>query len=61
MRQTFRLLLTGSRTWDDTGVIEHALAVILARHSPGSATRSRRIQQTGSATAGPPGSSGTRR
>jgi hypothetical protein len=32
MREPFRLLLTGSRTWDDTSVIEHALAVILARH-----------------------------
>lgn len=32
MRQPFRLLVTGSRTWDDTGLIEHVLAVILARH-----------------------------
>ena len=35
MRQPFRLLLTGSRTWDDAAVIEHALAVILARHPEG--------------------------
>lgn len=35
MRQPFRLLVTGSRTWDDTAVIEHALAVILARHPEG--------------------------
>jgi hypothetical protein len=35
MRQPFRLLVTGSRTWDDTTVIEHALAVILARHPGG--------------------------
>jgi hypothetical protein len=27
-----RLLVTSSRTWDDTAVMEHALAVILARH-----------------------------
>ena len=32
MRQTFRLLVTRSRTWDDTHIIEHALAVILAHH-----------------------------
>jgi hypothetical protein len=35
MRQPFRLLVTGSRTWDDTAVIEHALAAILARHREG--------------------------
>jgi len=35
MRQPFRLLLTGSRTWDDTPAIEHALAAILARHPEG--------------------------
>jgi hypothetical protein len=35
MRQSFRLLVTGSRTWDDSAVIEHALAVILARHLEG--------------------------
>ena len=35
MRQPFRLLLTGSRTWDDIPVIEHALAVTLARHPEG--------------------------
>jgi YspA, cpYpsA-related SLOG family len=35
MRQPFRLLVTGSRTWDETAVIEHALAVILARHPEG--------------------------
>ena len=35
MRQPFRLLVTGSRTWDDTTVIEHALAVILARYPEG--------------------------
>jgi len=33
--QPFRLLLTGSRTWDDIPVIEHALAVILDRHPEG--------------------------
>jgi hypothetical protein len=27
--------VTGSRTWDDTAVIGHALAVILARHPEG--------------------------
>jgi hypothetical protein len=32
MRQPFRLLVTGSRAWDDTAVLEDALAVILARH-----------------------------
>jgi hypothetical protein len=26
MRQPFRLLVTGSRIWDDTGVIEHVSA-----------------------------------
>jgi hypothetical protein len=35
MRQPFRLLVTGSRTWDDAAVIEDALAVILARHPEG--------------------------
>jgi hypothetical protein len=35
MSQPFRLLLTGSRTWDDTADIEHALAAILARHAGG--------------------------
>ena len=35
MRQPFRLLVTGSRTWGDTAVIEHALAAILARHPEG--------------------------
>jgi hypothetical protein len=35
MRQPFRLLVTGGRTWDDTTVIEHALAAILARHPEG--------------------------
>jgi hypothetical protein len=35
MRQSFCLLVTGSRTWDDTAVIEHALAAILARHPEG--------------------------
>ena len=35
MRQPFRLLVTGSRTWDDTAVIEHALTAILARHPEG--------------------------
>lgn len=84
MRQPFRLLLTGSRTWDDTAVIGHALAAILARHPrecswstepapaeptpsprptpPGHrTTASKRTRRTGAATAGPPGSSGTRR
>jgi YspA, cpYpsA-related SLOG family len=32
MRQPFRLLVTGSRTWDDAHTIEQALAVILDRH-----------------------------
>jgi hypothetical protein len=35
MGQPFRLLVTGSRTWDDTGAIEHSLAVILDRHPEG--------------------------
>ena len=35
MRQPFRLLVIGSRTWDDPAVIEHALAAILARHPEG--------------------------
>jgi hypothetical protein len=35
MRQPVRLLLTGSRTWDDTHIIEHALAMILAHHPEG--------------------------
>ncbi len=35
MRQPFRLLVTGSQTWDDTTVIEHALAAILAHHPGG--------------------------
>jgi hypothetical protein len=35
MRQPFRLLPTGSRTWDDTHIVEHALAVILAHHPEG--------------------------
>ena len=35
MRQPFRLLVTGSRGWDDIPAIEHALAVILARHPEG--------------------------
>ncbi len=29
------LLVTGSRTWDEAAVIEHALAVTLARHPTG--------------------------
>lgn len=36
MCQPIRLLVTGSRTGDDTAVIEHALAVIVARHSESS-------------------------
>ena len=32
MRQPFRLLVTGSRTWDQIPVVEHALVAILARH-----------------------------
>jgi hypothetical protein len=35
MRQPFRLLVTGSRTWHDVQAIEQALAVILARHPEG--------------------------
>ena len=35
MGQPFRLLVTGSRTWHDIAAIEHALAVILARHPEG--------------------------
>ncbi len=35
MRQPFRFLVTGSRTWDDVPAIEQALAVILARHPEG--------------------------
>jgi hypothetical protein len=35
MRQPFRLLVTGSRTWRDVPAIEQALAVILARHPEG--------------------------
>ena len=35
MGQQFRLLVTGSRTWDDIPAIEQALAVILARHPEG--------------------------
>jgi hypothetical protein len=35
MCQPFRLLVTGSRTWDDVRAIEQALAVILARHPEG--------------------------
>jgi YspA, cpYpsA-related SLOG family len=35
MRQPFRLLVTGSRTWRDVRVIEQALAVILDRHPEG--------------------------
>jgi hypothetical protein len=31
MRQLFRLLVTGSRTWDDVRTIEQGLAVILDR------------------------------
>jgi len=34
MRQPLRPLLTGSRTWDNTSLIEHALEV-LARHPEG--------------------------
>jgi YspA, cpYpsA-related SLOG family len=32
---TFRLIVTGSRTWTDTTAIERALAAILARHPEG--------------------------
>jgi YspA, cpYpsA-related SLOG family len=35
MRPLFRLLVTGSRTWDDPRSIEQALTVILARHPGG--------------------------
>jgi hypothetical protein len=35
MRQPFRLLVTASRTWHDTAVIEHALAATLAPHPAG--------------------------
>ena len=35
MGQPFRLLVTGSRTWQDIAAIEQALAVILARRSEG--------------------------
>ena len=35
MRPLFRLLVTGSRTWDDPRTIDQALAVILARHPGG--------------------------
>ena len=35
MRLPFRLLVTGSRTWDDPRTVEQALAVILARHRGG--------------------------
>ena len=35
MREPFRLLVTGSRTWHDARVIEQALAVILDRHPEG--------------------------
>jgi hypothetical protein len=35
VRQPFRLLVTGSRTWHDVRVIEQALAVILDRHPEG--------------------------
>jgi YspA, cpYpsA-related SLOG family len=35
MRQPFRLLVTGSRTWRDVRTIEQALAVILDRHPEG--------------------------
>jgi hypothetical protein len=35
MPEPFRLLVTGSRTWDDVSRVEHALAVILARHPEG--------------------------
>ena len=35
MRQPFRLLVTGSRTWHDIAAIERALAVILDRHPEG--------------------------
>ncbi len=35
MRPPFRLLVTGSRTWDAPRTIEQALAVILSRHPGG--------------------------
>ena len=35
MPEPFRLLVTGSRTWDDISRVEHALAAILARHPEG--------------------------
>lgn len=35
MDQPFRLLVTGSRTWEDVRTIEQALAVILHRHPEG--------------------------
>jgi YspA, cpYpsA-related SLOG family len=35
MGPPFRLLVTGSRTWDDVRTIEQALAVILDRHPEG--------------------------
>ena len=35
MRQPFRLLVTGSRTWHDVRAIERVLAVILDRHPEG--------------------------
>jgi hypothetical protein len=35
MRHTFRLFVTGSRTWDDIAAVEHALAEVLAHHPEG--------------------------
>ena len=35
MPEPCRLLVTGSRAWDDISRVEHALAVILARHPEG--------------------------
>ncbi|MGO9781403.1 MAG: SLOG family protein [Streptosporangiaceae bacterium] len=35
MRPPFRLLVTGSRTWDDSATIGQALVVILDRHPGG--------------------------
>jgi hypothetical protein len=32
MRQPFRLLVTGSRTWNDSAIIERTLAAIQVRH-----------------------------
>jgi len=70
MRPPFRLLVTGSRTWDDPCTIGQALAVILVRHPADAiaaayaarpATRSRRIRPTGTATAGPPVTAATPR